>query len=75
DQLDILSKKRIRAILLAQPMTSSSGTEDSTDEDEQDILTLYPHLKSSLDLKNNNAAKVTTTTTTTTTALPTDDNK
>ncbi|CAF3420332.1 unnamed protein product [Rotaria sp. Silwood1] len=75
DQLDILSKKRIRAILLAQPMTSSSGTEDSTDEDEQDILTLYPHLKSSLDLTNNNAANVTTTTTTTTTALPTDDNK
>ncbi|CAF0884295.1 unnamed protein product [Rotaria sp. Silwood1] len=70
DQLDILSKKRIRAILLAQPMTSSSGTEDSTDEDEQDIFTLYPHLKSSLDVTNNNAANVTTTT-----APPTDDNK
>ncbi|CAF0761302.1 unnamed protein product [Rotaria sordida] len=63
DQLDILSKKRIRTILLAQPMISSSGTEDSTDEDEQNTFTLYPHLKSSLDITNNNAANVTTTAT------------
>ncbi|CAF2829893.1 unnamed protein product [Rotaria sp. Silwood2] len=52
-------------------MTSSSGTEDSTDEDEQDIFTLYPRLKSSLDITNNNAASVTTTTT----VPPTNDNK
>ncbi|CAF1350659.1 unnamed protein product [Rotaria magnacalcarata] len=71
DQLDILSKKRIRAILLAQPMTSSSGTEDSTDEDDQDFFTLYPHLKSSLDPTNNNA----TTPNTSATAPSADNNK
>ncbi|CAF1931563.1 unnamed protein product, partial [Rotaria magnacalcarata] len=53
DQLDILSKPRsIRAILLAQPMTSSSSTNDSADED---VVTLYLHLKSSFDLTNTNA--------------------
>ncbi|CAF0751459.1 unnamed protein product [Adineta steineri] len=65
DQLDILSKKRIRTILLAQPMTSSSGTEDSTDEDEQDLFSLYPHLKSSLDVTNNNAPNAAVANTTT----------
>jgi len=48
-------------------MTSSSGTEDSTDEDEQDFFTLYPHLKSSLDTPNNNASNVTAPNTSTAT--------
>ncbi|CAF0830375.1 unnamed protein product [Didymodactylos carnosus] len=48
DQLDIMSKKRIRAILHAQQMSSSSGTEDSTDEEDKDVYTLYPHLRTSI---------------------------
>ncbi|CAF1580363.1 unnamed protein product, partial [Adineta ricciae] len=70
DQLDILSKKRIRAILLAQPMTSSSGTEDSTDEDDQEFFSLYPHLKSSLDQTNTNASSAAPNTETANTSLP-----
>ncbi|CAM4748347.1 unnamed protein product [Rotaria magnacalcarata] len=38
--------------IIAQPMTSSSSTNDSADED---VVTLYLHLKSSFDLTNTNA--------------------
>ncbi|CAM2713702.1 unnamed protein product [Rotaria socialis] len=51
-QLDILSKPRIRAMLLAQPMTSSNSTNDSAYED---VVMLYLHLKSSFNLTNTNA--------------------
>ncbi|XP_002734497.1 caspase activity and apoptosis inhibitor 1-like [Saccoglossus kowalevskii] len=34
DQLEVMSKKRIRCVLDGQEMTSSSGTDDSSSEDE-----------------------------------------